>query len=183
MNEIDFVLALIDASGGTIHGRTLLQKRAFFTAVLSGIDPGLGFDAHYYGPYSSTVDNVISQLKNLNFVEERNTAFGVISGGFEMKRYDYSLTADGKKVLERLRSSAEYRTISESVQKIKEAGDPDYVTLSIAAKIFFILNRRNKAMSTAEIQKEGAKLNWDIQPPVLTHAVTFLQKLELAKDA
>jgi uncharacterized protein YwgA len=181
MNAAQFLLSLVDASNGTIQGRTLLQKRAFFVSLLSGVDSGLGFDAHYYGPYSSTLDNAVAQLKNLDFVDEDDTPFGVISGGFEMRRYDYKLTSQGNEVAEKLRKTDEYKLIRESVKKIEAAGNPNYFELSIAAKAFFILRKQRRPMSTDEIKREAEKFHWEIQPQSLEKAVTFLQRLGLTK--
>ena len=64
MNSTDFLLSVIAAFGGRVDGRTLLQKRAYFVSLLSDIDPGLNFDAHYYGPYSATVDNTLGRLES-----------------------------------------------------------------------------------------------------------------------
>jgi uncharacterized protein YwgA len=181
MNAAQFLLSLIDASNGTIQGRTLLQKRAFFVSLLSGVDSGLGFDAYYYGPYSSTLDNTVAQLKNLDFVDEDDTPFGIISGGFEMRRYDYKLTPQGNEVVEKLRKTEEYKRIRDSVQKIEAAGNPNYFELSIAAKAFFILRKQRRPMSTEEIKREAEKFHWEIQPQSLEKAVTFLQRLGLTK--
>lgn len=183
MSPTNFVLALIDACGGSVSGRTLLQKRAFFASLLSKVDPGLSFDAHYYGPYSSTVDGITTQLKNLGFVEEKNLSFGVVSGGFEMKRYDYALTAEGRNILEPIRTTEEYKRISTAIKKINRAGNPDYLILSIAAKVYFILKKSGKPMSKVEIQKEAEKLNWNLQPSSLESAVNFLLKLDVTQKA
>jgi uncharacterized protein YwgA len=182
MKSSDFVLYLVHASGGNIQGRTLLQKRSFFVGELCHID--LGFDAHYYGPYSAEVDNAVGELKSLGFIDEANIGFGVARGGFEMKRYDYRLTHDGTEVVEFLkRSHAEdYKSISQSVQRIADAGNPDYVELSIAAKAYFILTKRRKPMSRAELVREAQKFDWIIDAVSLDRAVTFLEQLGLAKS-
>lgn len=183
MDPIQFVLALLDASGGHLAGRTLLQKKAYFVSLLAGVDPGLSFKAHYYGPYSSVLDSTVTQLKNLGFVGEDSTGFGVYSEGFELRRYDYTLTPDGKKLAAALRSRREYGRLVGAVEKIKRAGDPNYLELSIAAKAYFILDRKNKPMSNAEIRREAEKFNWNIQPQSLERAVGFLQQVDLTEGA
>ncbi len=180
MKPTDFVLCLIDACGGTVSGRTLLQKMAFFVAELLGEDFGLKFDAHYYGPFSSTVEGTLIQLKNLGFVQESSTGFGILSDGFEVRRYDYSLTDDGRQLLEGLRSSALYSRIQDSVRRIRAAGNPNYIELSIAAKAYFILKRKEGGMSISEIQKEAEKYSWNISPRSIERAVAFLQSVKLA---
>lgn len=183
MRPTDFLLCLIDASGGTIRGRTLLQKRAFFVTQLIGEDFGLKFDAHYYGPYSSTVEGTATQLNNLGFLQESNTGFGVLSDGFEVRRYDYSLTEDGKFIVGRLRETPEYRRISDATHRILAAGDPNYMELSIAAKAYFILKKKEgKGMSVGELIKEAEKYSWNIPPQSLKRAVAFLATIDLASE-
>lgn len=180
MNSPEFLLSLIDSNGGSIQGRTLVQKKAFFVSVLSGINPNLGFDAHYYGPFSSIVESTLTTLKNLGFLQEASTGFGVVSGGFEMKRYDYSLTDDGQALVRRLRDSAEYAAIQDAARRIEAAGDPNYVELSIAAKAFFLLKRKGRRMSVRELKEEGEKFNWSISPESIKKAVSFLEQIGLA---
>jgi len=183
MNALQFLIALFHASGGRIQGRTLLQKRAFFVQRLSGVDPGLAFGAHYYGPYSSTVDSTVEQLKNLGFIREETNDFGVVSGGFEMRRYDYQLTDQGRQVAAKLAGMPEFQAIEQSFRRIEQAGNPDYVELSIAAKAFFILLRQNRPMSVADITKEAEKFNWNIGEQSVNKAVTFLKSVGLTAAA
>jgi len=183
MKPTDFLLCLIDASGGAIPGRTLLQKRAFFVTELLGEDFGLKFDAHYYGPFSSTVEGTTTQLKNLGFLQESNTGFGILSDGFEVRRYDYALTEDGKFLVGRLRETPEYKRISDATHRILAAGDPNYMELSIAAKAYFILKKKEgKGMSVAELIKEAEKYSWNIPPQSVKRAVAFLASIDLASE-
>jgi hypothetical protein len=173
---------MLHCFGETISGRTLLQKRAFFVALLSGVDPGLEFDAHYYGPYSSTVDNTVTQLKNMGFVKEEVNDFGVISGGFEMRRYDYRLTEQGEQIARSLEALPAYQRVVDGVRAIREAGDPNYVELSIAAKAYFIISHQKRPMSVPEITKEAERYNWTIGEQPVLKAVNFLRSVRLADD-
>lgn len=183
MNSTIFLISLIDAWGGTIQGRTLLQKRAYFVALLTDIRVDLGFDAHFYGPYSPTVDNTVTQLKNLRFIEEQATAYGVNETGFEIKRYDYKLTPDGITVARKLRESPEYSKIKSAVERMTQAGSLNYMELSIAAKAFFILKKRVKAMSKEEITREARNFDWNLKPAALDKAVSFLESLDILRSA
>lgn len=181
---LDFVLSMIAGFGGQVQGRTLLQKRAYFVAQLAGLPVDLGYDAHYYGPYSAVVDNCVARLKSLGFVVEENLGFGVSGGsGFEIKRYDYRITEDGKRVFAPIQHSEEYRRIERACIQIREAGDPNYFVLSIAAKVDFILGRRGKAMSRDEIIREAQKFDWRIQEDALNGAVDFLARLGMVEAA
>jgi uncharacterized protein YwgA len=181
MNASQFVLSLIQASGGRVRGRTLLQKTGYFVSIFTGLGIDLRYQAYFYGPYSATMDGTLTQLKNLGFVEEASTGFGVVSGGFEMRRYDYCLTDDGKKICEPLLTTSEYRAIEDAVRKIRDAGQTDYMDLSIAAKAHFILQKKGKGMTTAELRKEAESLNWNISDQSLSRAVEFLKNVHLAK--
>jgi hypothetical protein len=182
MKPTDFLLCLIDAFGGTVQGRTLLQKRAFFVTELVGKDFGMKFDAHFYGPYSSTVDGTTTQLKNLGFLQESSTGFGILSDGFEVRRYDYSLTEDGKYLLKKLRDTPAYTAIKDAADRVLAAGDPNYMELSIAAKAYFILKKKEKGgMSVAELVKQAENYNWSISAESTKRAISFLTSLGLAK--
>ncbi len=183
MNSMHFILCLLGASGGHLQGRTLLQKKAYFVSLLSGVDPGLNFNAHYYGPYSATLDSTVTQLKNLGFVGEDSTHFGTYSEGFELRRFDYVLTKDGEKLVSALRPTSSYKEIASASEKIRKAGDPGYLELSIAAKAYFILDKKNRPMSNSEIRREAERLRWNIKPESLDRAISFLEKLGLTKGS
>ncbi len=183
MNSAQFMIALLHGFDGSTPGRTLLQKRAYFVSLLSGIDPGLDFGAHFYGPFSPIVEGAVTQLKDMGFVQEQTNEFGVTSDGFEMRRYDYRLTAQGNQILPRLEGIPEFDRVVESAKRIKNAGDPDYVELSIAAKAFFILSKQNRPMSVSEITKEATKFNWTIGEQQVKKSVDFLQALGLTGEA
>ena len=182
MKPTDFLLCLIDAFGQSVQGRTLLQKRAFFVTELVGDDFDLDFDAHYYGPYSSTVEGTVIQLKNLGFLQESSTGFGIVSDGFEVRRYDYSLTDDGLELLKSLRETSQYKDIQKAAKLILNAGDPNYVELSIAAKAYFLLKKRDGgSMSVTELIQQAEKYNWNISPKSVNKAIGFLTGLRLAE--
>jgi len=178
MKPTDFILSLIDASGGNIQGRTLLQKRAYFISIPLELTEALGFDAHYYGPYSAVIDNAVTQLKSLGFVDEANIGFGVARDGFEMKRYDYRLTPDGRQVVDLVKKEnpGEYALILGTLAKIADA---EYLELSIAAKAYYIIKKSGRGLSRMEIIKEAERFDWKIDPKKLEKAVDFLDELSL----
>ena len=61
--EVRDVLALAyRAFDGTMRGKTLLQKRLYFVSVILGVD--LGYEPHYYGPYSEEVATANTEFEN-----------------------------------------------------------------------------------------------------------------------
>lgn len=184
MRSTDFLICLLDASAGSIQGRTLLQKRAFFVCQDPNIDVALDFIPHYYGPFSPTLDVALGELKSLGFVGERTTGFGLVGpSGFEVRRHDYYLTDDGRQIAKLLKQSeAEaHERITAGLERIKEAGDPNYFELSIAAKAFFILKRKNRPLTHGEVLRAAGDFNWNISEHSLGRAVSFLEKLGLVQ--
>ncbi len=182
MKPNDFLIALLDASGGSIRGRTLLQKRAFFVSILCGKEKELGFTAHYYGPFSPSIDVTLAQLKSLGFVDEVAVGFGAVnSEGFEVKRYDYRLTEDGKKIAASLKKKypQEYEQIVENLRKLERAGNPNYLELSFAAKAFFVLRSKKRPMTRRELNRNAERFDWKIPEQSLQKAVSFLENIGL----
>ncbi len=55
-----------------------------------GID--MGYEAHYYGPYSEKVATLNSEPKSLGYVSESSSVWGYDQRGFEMQsRHDFKL--------------------------------------------------------------------------------------------
>ena len=179
----NFTLLLLEAYGGNISGKTLFQKRAYFFSVLMKKD--MDFKPHYFGPYSPEVDGGLSYNKALGFIEEQTHGYGRFDTvGFEVRRYDYCLTSDGKEIVEDIKQSnqAEWKRIQSCIKRMKTAGDNgDYVMLSIAAKTFYILKKLNMPMTNDEISDKAKSLGWDIKPPMINKAVSFLENLSLVK--
>jgi len=182
MNIRDIILVAIAEDGGKIRGRTLLQKRLYFIDVL--LDVNLGYRPYFYGPYSPAVDDALGDLKGIRFVEERQSNFGASDeSGFEVRRYDYELTEDGKTIIGILRKNPDYLKISGVLKQLKEAQEPDYFTLSIAAKAHFILSNKAVPMTREEIIDIAQKLNWKITERQFNNAADFLHRLGLVKEA
>ncbi len=183
MKPHEFVLLVLEQSGGKIQGKTLLQKLTFFgaLAVEPSLPQRLGYRAHYYEPYSATVDDAVGRLESLGFVEESRTPFGVLGNkGFEVKRFDYELKEDGKAVAARLKQrygkeSDAIRTIATKVtEALKEL---DYVDISIAAKAYFLLRQKGGAMSFEEIRETARTFSWTIDETQLDKAVRLLKDM------
>ena len=68
----DVLVLAYKAFDGDMRGKTLLQKRVYFLSVMLGVE--MGYDAHYYGPYSGNVATLNSELKSLGYVSESSSA-------------------------------------------------------------------------------------------------------------
>jgi uncharacterized protein len=175
----DVVLLAYKAFGGSIKGKTMLQKRIYFLSVFLNCD--LGYEAHYYGPYSEDVANSNLEMKSLGYLSESVSGWGTDQRGFEMSRYDYKLSDAGTRVAEKLVvSNAElWNRIEAAAKVVAEAGNLDYMELSIAAKAYYILKQINNKATLEEIEKMLPKFGWKVTAEELRKATDFLRKASL----
>jgi uncharacterized protein len=175
----DLVLFAHDAFRGRISGRTALQKIVYFLSVI--LEEDAGYNPHYYGPYSPKVAEANSELKELNYINEKSSVYGYTSQGFEMIKYDYCLTPDGLNLLERKKKlhSSEWESVSKIADKILKAGNMDYMELAMAAKAYIIIDREGGKADKAVIKSKAKQLGWSISDAGLDNALTFLEKIEL----
>ena len=179
----DVLLLAYKAFDGTMKGKTLLQKRVYFLSVV--LDMGLGYDAHYYGPYSEDISNANSELKAFGYVSESSSRFGVDLKGFEMARYDYKLTDDGERLAERRAEQFRslWQRIDNAAKVLKEAGNLDYMELSIAAKAYFVLIRLKGKATLEDIAGMLPKFGWSVSTEDLAKATAFLAKANLVTQS
>ena len=177
----DLVVLAYGAFGGTISGKTSLQKRVYFLGVGLGKESKLGYRAHYYGPYSAAVAEANSELKSLGYLSECANSWGSDQRGFEFVRYDYGLTEEGRRLCKRKKNEHPklYREIKRLADAITSAGDVNYWELSIAAKTYFILKNHGRTATFREIQETAQGLGWDVTERELEKAADFLAKMDL----
>ena len=177
----DFVLFAHGVFNGGISGRTALQKKVYFLGVM--LEEDHGFSPHYYGPYSAQIADANSELKALNYLSEEVNVYGWNHQGFEMARYDYSLTEDGQKLLERKKKKypEEWKKMLECAKAIKDAGNLNYMELAMAAKAYIILKHEGGKTDRNTIKTGAAKLGWSINESELDRAIDFLNKIHLAQ--
>ena len=177
-----FILMLLRASGGIINGKTKLQKEMYFISLL--LEKDFGFEAHYYGPYSVEIERGLDELIGAGFVNMRREIFGIdYNRGFEVKRYNFSLTESGQRLTEILikENSDENKMVRGFIEKLKELDSPDYLSLSLAAKAYFILSKEGKPMSEAQIREKAKEFGWNVNGNDIHMAVNILGKLGFAE--
>ncbi|MCX6633484.1 MAG: hypothetical protein NT090_00080 [Acidobacteria bacterium] len=174
------VLALAyKAFDGEMRGKTLLQKRVYFLSVMLGID--MGYEAHYYGPYSAQVASLNAELKSLGYISELSSAWGYDQRGFEMTRYHFELTEIGGRIAGRKaeKRSELWSRVQRAASVVKEAGELDYMELSIAAKAYYVLNKLNGKATLEGIAGMLPKFGWSVTNEQLDKATDFLAKAKL----
>jgi uncharacterized protein YwgA len=186
MNTYDFVHLTLAAMGGEIRGRTKLQKTVYFLGVITNSLDELGYRAHFYGPYSAEVGDAIDQLKSLGFVDQNVASAGSVdSAGFEVARYDYKLSEQGRTVVEQKKQAfpAEWRKIDKAAAILKRAKNEDYVKLSIAAKTYFMLGEKKGTATKAELAELASKFGWSVTKEQVEEAASYLKSLGLVNLA
>lgn len=176
MNIRHILLYLIDISGKKITSKTKIQKQMYFLSIVMKTD--FHFKAHYYGPYSPAVDDAIDELIGAGYIDVTTSIFGIdYDRGFEVKRYEYSLTESGKKLLSELGDNGDKQTVRDFLGKLNTLGDPGYLELSIAAKVNFINSMRGSILSATVIKEEAKSLGWRLKKEDITNASNILKEI------
>jgi len=175
----DVLMLAYKAFDGGMRGKTLLQKRVYFLSVVLGID--MGYEAHYYGPYSEQVASLNSELKALGYISESSSAWGYDQRGFEMARFDFRFTEIGARIADRKAENDPelWQRIQQAASIVKQAGDLDYMELSIAAKAYYVLTKLNGKATLEDIAGMLPKFGWSVSEEQLEKATQFLEKANL----
>jgi uncharacterized protein YwgA len=171
--------------GGEIQGKTKLQKTVYFLGLMTGHLDDLGYRAHYYGPYSDDVADAVSRLRSVGFVDQEVAGCGTVNKfGFEVCRYDYRLNDDGKQIADAKAAAFPDLTkkLEHAAKTLREAGNPDYVRLAIAAKTYFMLGEKKKGEATDEdLIKIARRFGWKVTKAQIRQAAEFLSNLGLVR--
>ena len=136
-----------------------------------------------YAPYSPLVAEANAELKELNYLNEKSNVYGYGNNGFEMTRYDYSLSDDGVKLLDRKKKQypEEWEKVVSIAERIKSAGSMHYMELAMAAKAFIILKNEGGTSTKEKIKSKAKRLGWSIDDCSLDKALAFLEKISLVR--
>lgn len=179
MHIQDLILLVIGSEKKkSLRGRTTLQKKLYFLSVLEGID--LGFGPHYYGPYSSLVAENLDILVSARFLKEVTETFSTDQNIFgEIRRHTYSLTPDGDIIMEEIRKETEYTNWKQALDRLnRQELANDFNTLSIAAKVYHIVNRQGKT-TTEQIREIANEYGWRVNDSDIEGVLSFLEALSL----
>lgn len=175
------ILAVTDANGGTIEGRTALQKICYFAAERLGVE--FGFGPHYYGPFSPKVEDATDLLVSQNLLRETIERLPTHwpKTGFEARKYTYELTDRGKQYISkhRLRSLKSFHALGELLESLREMSDLNPSILSGAAKIHFIVASENRPLSNSEIKKRAKDIGWKLAGGDIDKIADLLVSLNL----
>lgn len=85
-SDIDKVAAIVQDAGGSIVGRTKLQKISFILEA-AGLGDGFAFEYHHYGPFSEELATAAKDAATLGVVEEKEqrATWGGFYSRYEVK--------------------------------------------------------------------------------------------------
>lgn len=179
MSIMDALLATMCSDKEGVKGRTLLQKKMYFLALLVG--ENYRFSPYYYGPYSSIVADRLGALCEAALISEEAENYpDHFNSVGELRRFDYRLTKAGEEVADRRSKSLE--TYKKQLSRINaHPVAHEAKLLSTAAKVHFIVSEHRR-LTVGEIRTKANVLGWNLQPEQIDKVVDFLEHLGLAKE-
>ena len=185
------LLVLYHSQERKIPGRTVFQKTIYLIDKLVGMKRFLGrnlrFRYDYYGPFSQTLMRAILKLKGYGLIEERiidRELHYIYGNTYEPVWTDLIMVPGVEEIAEDLERSfpALSKEIASAVGKLQKLGvDRSYRTLSLAAKIHYVLERAGRKMTPDEIRKTAKTLSWELSDRDINKVVFFLECLGLAE--
>lgn len=174
----DAALLAIEAAGGTIEGRTAMQKILYFVSVELGED--FGHRAHYFGPYSRAVENALTFSAMAGEVTETIERFPTYTTGPDIRKYTYELAPPGAEEVEEAQSqhpedAEKLRETVEAVQGV--VPDLNQHSLSMAAKVDYIVSNQIEDITVGQIPDFARKLGWSISEDQVRQSVDLLKRL------
>lgn len=174
MPAADFVLALL-AAADEIPSRTMLQKLVYLSADLA--DEALPFAAHFYGPYSSDLQEDVEALVAGGLVTERVSRLEPWEPTvFDVVQYRYRLTGAGRDAAAIV--PGDTRDIAERVvQTARAAHAWNQASLSLAAKLRH-LRRIDPSLGDDQVPALAHQFGWRMTEESARRGARLLEALE-----
>jgi hypothetical protein len=170
--------------GGEIRGKTKLQKTAYFLGVLTDMLEDLGYQPHFYGPYSAEIAGAAARLRALGFARQTVVGGGAFDqAGFEVARYDLRLTEEGYRVAEDKAKvyGKEWDKVRKGAEILTKAPAQDHIKLSVAAKTYFMLGQKKGLARAEDFAALAGDFGWRVTPTQVKEAAGFLKSLGLVR--
>ena len=180
----DTILLITHAAGDQVGGRTIMQKLAYFTSL--GLNTRMGHRPHFFGPYSSRVEDAIANAVIAGELHETVERLPDWRGGPDVMKYTYDLTPSGKARVDSLieHNSAEWDQVRDAVQAIRAVlPELDQKTLSAAAKTYLIISESDEGVDEADIPELARRLGWDLDAKQVRDTVALLERVDLLEDS
>ena len=160
-----------------------MQKLAYFTAL--GLNTRLGHRPHFFGPFSSKVEDAVGNAVIAGELYETTDRFSDWRGGPDVLKYTYKLSTVGKSRVDRLieHNSDEWDHVRDSVQGIRQVlPGLDQKTLSAAAKTYLIISESEEGVDEEKIPALARRLGWELDTDQVSDTVKLLEQLDLLEN-
>jgi uncharacterized protein YwgA len=121
MDCTSFILATLLNSSGIFESVTKLQKLAFLSIYEHGLERFTSFKWHYYGPFSTDIQNTINDLEEKGILSEKELN-RVSCSGNEYTIKQFTLTMKGRRLAERWNTKISKENRIALVETIEEYG-------------------------------------------------------------
>jgi hypothetical protein len=93
------------------------------------------------------------------------------------------LNDQGKRFVEAVRNrhAQVWDRLQKAARVLKDAGDLDYVSMSIAAKTYFLLQKNQGRASRDDLTRIAAHFGWDVTAEQIQQAASYLERLGIAR--
>lgn len=179
----DTILLIAHAAGDQVAGRTVMQKLAYFTAL--GLNTRLGHRPHFFGPYSSKVEDAVANAVIAGELHQTTERFPDWRGGPDVLKYTYDLTSAGKERVDRLieHNSEQWDQVRYAIHAIRDVlPGLDQKTLSAAAKTYLIISESEAGVDEPEIPVLARRLGWELNSEQVSNTVKLLEQLDLLEN-
>jgi uncharacterized protein YwgA len=182
LTDRELLLLIASAADGTLAGRTVAQKLAYFGG--RKLEQPTGHTAYYYGPYSDEITAALERGVLAGDFTKQIERIPDWFGGPDAMKHVYTLTERGVEEAEQVaqQHSEEAREVFETVGTIAQA-IPDFrqKALSAAAKIDLIVAEQNRPVPLAEIRALATELGWSLSEGEVGEALDVLARLDLVE--
>jgi hypothetical protein len=183
MDPTDAVLLTIDAAGGSISGRTAIQKLIYFESCV--LEICATYQPYYYGPYSAEVAGATQSLVSLNFLNEEidYKESRKFKSHEDWKKYKYKISEDGNTVLKKIKDkyTSENLVVNQIVELCNRETGMDILKLSCAAKVHYLrenfTNTDKSQRSVNDMETLAGELGWQITEEDIFDALGFIKTL------
>ena len=131
------------------------------------------FIAHYFGPYSASVDSILGQLVSIGLIEER-----AILTDNSRKMYHYNLTPDGQLYSRKLakKHDKKMKVINKITDAFENIGGNRITRFACAAKVHY-LAKGNRILTIDSAINEAKSLGWHLSESEIVNAAQTIKSL------
>ena len=178
MRAHEMIALIINAAGGQVEGRMVMQKLGYFATIKVPSIEDVSYRHYFYGPFSAEVAIALDEMAAFSYLDE-------VSRSALYDRYKYILTDSGREYAKSASDAHpdESREIKNIVDTCKNACQLKGKPLSLAAKVYYIrANGEDGPACTPEDVGRVASscYGWNLSKNDTARGIEVLEKLEFA---